>query len=358
MGCLPSRLMDTPADTSAKDGVASSSVTGGEASAAVGNDGSFPTLGITTQVLERLLRDPRFEQGMTTTDVCHAIVQPDTRAGGTSYATMLQSEASATGSSADVGPAAVFVSHAWSYDFVRLVDAVSFYATEVASETPGPVYLWLDVLVVDQNNASVQPHDWWSSTCERAGQAAVAAHELHDGGCPLKPHTTFTPGHAVYHNIAAMGHVAAVVMPYDSPVNLRRAWVSCSGGAGWVSVTFLLQFLCLGDAQFGPARRYCGSCSAPSRRQIAPSRSSSRLMTTPASENDWAAIWPTCSVGTFKELSGLICLLSVHRIGLSARSAPYRPACPLDTRQCTTSPVPHSCPHLPTRKLDRRHQGD
>lgn len=154
-------------------------------------------LGVSTAAMARILQDPRFKSGMTTTDVCMTIIKPDTAAAGSSYAAMLRrDDARDANYHPLVGPATVFISHAWAYSFERLVDAVSFFATEAAgdaADTKTPVKVWLDLMVVDQNNAIVQPHDWWSSTFKT--------------------------------NIQKMGHVAAVMLPFDAPLNLTRAWV-------------------------------------------------------------------------------------------------------------------------------------
>ncbi|XRB00898.1 kinesin light chain 3 [Pycnococcus provasolii] len=116
---------------------------------------------------------------MTTNDVCFGIVKPATEQVKTSYADMLAST-----EPREVKAATVFVSHAWKYTFVNVVDALSSLSENA--------FVWFDVFTVNQHASSQVPPDWWFTTFKVA--------------------------------VASIGHTVLILMPWDDPIPLTRAW--------------------------------------------------------------------------------------------------------------------------------------
>ena len=86
---------------------------------------SFPSLGVKLVHLRRFVENcgGRQElQGLTTTDVRDNFIIPMTLVENNSYCEMLQST-----SPEEVGEANVFVSHAWKYTFLEVVDLLENY---------------------------------------------------------------------------------------------------------------------------------------------------------------------------------------------------------------------------------------
>ena len=121
--------------------------------------------------------------GLATKDVVEQHIKPMTKS--LSYVEAHQREAF-------VGPATHFVSHVWGYDFRRMLEAV--LELEGSEAEPDSVFVWLDVLSVNQHKASDNAYDkdWWSSTFKRA--------------------------------IGAFGRTVLVMMPWEDPAPLKRSW--------------------------------------------------------------------------------------------------------------------------------------
>lgn len=107
---------------------------------------------------------------------------------------------SASGSPPLVGLANVFVSHAWSKNFTRLVETVDATLSAEAADAgkeldPDGVFLWVDIFTVLQNRLPSQklPDSvWWAKTFREA--------------------------------VASFGTTLVVMDPWFSPVCVTRAW--------------------------------------------------------------------------------------------------------------------------------------
>jgi hypothetical protein len=84
---------------------------------------------------------------MTTADVCWKYLLPLTAARHESYIDQQRRE----GPPLSVGKATVFISHAWSFEFLSLVDA-----------------LWFDLFTNNQHLAPELPFEWWCGTFKPA----------------------------------------------------------------------------------------------------------------------------------------------------------------------------------------------
>ena len=134
----------------------------------------------------------RFDQ-LTTAQVVEQVIKRDTLERSCTYAELLLARhdaSAAPASRAPVGRANAFVSHAWSYRFVELVDALltHFEGTDGA----GDAYLWLDIFVGSQHKAPNLPSRWWTETFRGA--------------------------------VCAVGRTVLVLQPWNAPEPLTRSW--------------------------------------------------------------------------------------------------------------------------------------
>jgi tetratricopeptide (TPR) repeat protein len=87
-----------------------------------------------------------------------------------------------------VATAGVFLSHAWTYEFLDVVDATERH---FAGKGKDP-YVWFDIFSVSQHKSDVRSFHWWQSTFLNA--------------------------------VGAMGQVVMVMLPWKSPTALTRVW--------------------------------------------------------------------------------------------------------------------------------------
>lgn len=173
MGCLPSTAVP-PRNSTARD--------------------VDESIGVTLEVLTELRaqaenlekhhgprrRDgTRREEGhpLTTADVILEIILPATQDTQSSYAALLPPK--------QTGRASAFVSHAWSYHFVDLVDAIA------AANLTG-AFFWLDITVLNQHAENKNDSQWLR--------------------------TTFTD------RVSSIGRTLLVLAPWRAPIALSRAW--------------------------------------------------------------------------------------------------------------------------------------
>ena len=119
---------------------------------------------------------------MTTFDVVQAYIRPLTEASKSSYCTHAHSN-----SQDGVGAAEVFISHAWSYNFIDLIEAVLHYFASAPKK-----FLWIDVFSVNQHIQTNHDFQWWSLTFKDA--------------------------------IKNFGQVVMVISPWENPKPFTRAW--------------------------------------------------------------------------------------------------------------------------------------
>jgi tetratricopeptide (TPR) repeat protein len=81
----------------------------------------------------------------------------------------------------------VFISHAWKYEFLKVVDILKHHFTNRPS-----VVIWFDLFSNNQHEATGLEYGWWATTFRSA--------------------------------ISEFGHTVMVLMPWDDPIPLKRAW--------------------------------------------------------------------------------------------------------------------------------------
>ncbi|KAJ3300743.1 Kinesin light chain 3 [Borealophlyctis nickersoniae] len=119
--------------------------------------------------------------GWTTTAVCKKVVKPRTKKSVCDHLVEEDSPA--------VGRATWFISHAWKYEFLDIVDAVKHHFHE--SSTPD-VIVWFDLFSNSQHDTAEKPFTWWTGTFTNA--------------------------------ISELGSVLMILHPWNNPITLKRAW--------------------------------------------------------------------------------------------------------------------------------------
>ena len=184
-----------------------------------------PTTGISLDGLLHMveLLGPRLTAETTTSDVCHAFIKPMTTPagwadeatltdaaqrwykhsyvhgasgerrseppGGTRSLCVLWSAEAATAHM--VGAPTHFLSHAWTYKFLNLVEALRSFVASRPEGSP-PVFFWFDVFAIDEHATQSLPREWWGSTFKEA--------------------------------IRLIGQTVMMISPWSEPLPLRRAW--------------------------------------------------------------------------------------------------------------------------------------
>lgn len=173
-----------------------------------GEDEDFPKKGVKISVFQSFVNDyrgksfacfvnqfdnkegtikKRFEE-MTTTDVCNHVMKPLLAELKCSYCEYLEKSQRCNLLGGNlVGTGSVFISHAWKYKFLDVVDAIEqhFYGQQ-------DVFIWFDLFSNNQIVAPKLDFTWWSNTFKTA--------------------------------IQSFGHLVVVISPWQSPIPLTRAW--------------------------------------------------------------------------------------------------------------------------------------
>ena len=90
-----------------------------------------------------------------------------------------------------VGRPTIFLSHAWLYLILTVLDALELFVAALPEGAPDP-FFWFDCFSLDQHAQSGQGPEWWRGTFLRA--------------------------------IGEIGHTVMVLSPWDNPIPLTRAW--------------------------------------------------------------------------------------------------------------------------------------
>ena len=122
-------------------------------------------------------------KGKTTTNVCEDIVKSLTKQYECSLCDLLK----ALNHSAYVEKADVFVSHAWKYTFLDVVDILEHHF-----EGNPDVVIWFDLFCNNQHQTTELNFDWWAGTFKTA--------------------------------IKDFNHTVMILMPWRDPIPLQRCW--------------------------------------------------------------------------------------------------------------------------------------
>lgn len=149
------------------------------------HDGSneMPLQGVSLKYIQKWCKENSVGQEETAHDI---IKRVKAMCDGSFCDALLQIKPSARKEKAEY-----FVSHAWSYRFLNLIDALENHRRK---DKKKDLFVWIDLFVVNQHNAANQEYDfeWWQNT-------------FHQG-------------------INEMGHTLLVLSPWDNPIPLTRCW--------------------------------------------------------------------------------------------------------------------------------------
>lgn len=141
-----------------------------------------------------VLPTPALFESLTTAQVVSHVIKPLTvvnENSGCSYVELLlAADANSGGAALFAADATVFVSHAWSNNFVAMAEAV-LDALEGKADS-NRVYLWNDIFVVNQHRANDLQQAWWVNSFAKA--------------------------------VAIIGRTLLVADPYAEPEPLKRSW--------------------------------------------------------------------------------------------------------------------------------------
>ena len=186
----------------------------------------FPNVGISLEGLELILSlfSAQISEDTTTSDMCHAIIKPQTAPPGwvcepelinaekrwynhryvnvadpsitadqapPGTRSFLQKLAADPQTAHFVGVPTVFLSHAWTYKFRNVITAIRNYVEALPARAPQP-FFWFDCLSIDEHATQSLTQEWWSTTFQDA--------------------------------IRDIGATLMVLSPWDNPLPLTRAW--------------------------------------------------------------------------------------------------------------------------------------
>ena len=145
----------------------------------------FPKAGIAVSFLEEFIVQhggrTRFT-GLTTSQVCDDILKPVTFTAQASYCEYMELQ-----SHPKVATATVFVSHAWLFKFLDVVNALEYHF-RASMET----IVWFDLFSNNQHRAVSLDFDWWCGTFMSA--------------------------------IEEFGNTLMILAPASNPIPLTRGW--------------------------------------------------------------------------------------------------------------------------------------
>ena len=145
----------------------------------------FPKEGIKLAALDIFINEcggRSMLEGLSTTDVNNLYQKPLTIHIKSSYCEYLK-----TRDSNSVGVAQVFISHAWKYVFLDVVDTLQYHFRDSPD-----IIIWFDVFSNNQHSAPDLDFHWWSTTFKSA--------------------------------IEQLNHTVLILSPWNNPIPLTRAW--------------------------------------------------------------------------------------------------------------------------------------
>ncbi|ORY50598.1 TPR-like protein [Rhizoclosmatium globosum] len=129
-------------------------------------------------------------EGMTTQDVCTKFVKTQTEASKLSWCADLYLSNDPNLES-QVHDANYFISHAWKYKFLDVVDALAQFVDSNKLD-PELTIVWFDLLSNSQHNTGTKDFTWWTTVFRNA--------------------------------IQKIGSVVLIMQPWVDPIPLTRAW--------------------------------------------------------------------------------------------------------------------------------------
>ena len=117
---------------------------------------SFPNEGVRLSVFRELLDEYQGKlTDLTTSEVCAQVIMPKTSEGQLSYVEFLKKHQNGS-----VQIANVFISHAWKFVFLEVVNAILYHFRDEEDT----VVVWFDLFSNNQHKAPDNDFVWWSNT--------------------------------------------------------------------------------------------------------------------------------------------------------------------------------------------------
>ncbi len=150
-----------------------------------------PTLGVKVRFLQEFLTacptGDNSVQNYSTSDVCNKVIKPFTKPYNLSLCEILRQSKHPS-----IGPATVFISHAWLSSFTSLVTALENHFTAKLD-----TFVWIDIFSLNQNSLEAQ-----------AAPEGGGEEWLNSMGDMIK----------------RIGHTVSVLVRFQDPIPLRRTW--------------------------------------------------------------------------------------------------------------------------------------
>ena len=128
------------------------------------------------------------EYSQASNPACRQPAAPD---GTYSYCEYLKRKQQETAGEVLVSDPTVFFSHAWSFPFKHVLNAMEAFVERQPDGSP-PVYFWFDVFSIDQHSGQKKTQTWWRDTFETG--------------------------------IGRIGRTVMMLSPWDNPITLTRSW--------------------------------------------------------------------------------------------------------------------------------------
>ena len=153
------------------------------------------SVGVGCDLLKALYREVlqfnrRHRCSLTTAQVCEQFILPRTAQSRCAYYQLFLSHCS--NGRPWIAPATVFVSHAWKYPFVAVAQVLLSFSRELVESGKAQPYFWFDLFTNNQHDSAALPQEWWATTFRK--------------------------------QIGSIGTTLLVLMPWNDPLPLRRAW--------------------------------------------------------------------------------------------------------------------------------------
>eukprot|EP00298_Acanthocystis_sp_HF-20_P017118 c21670_g1_i1.p1 GENE.c21670_g1_i1~~c21670_g1_i1.p1 ORF type:complete len:777 (+),score=247.00 c21670_g1_i1:165-2495(+) len=156
---------------------------------------SFPFLGVRLSVLQDILNHQSFNANMKTSDVCSNIIKPSTQELQCSYSELIQIQQLDQNTNQKVGPANIFVSHAWQSKFEDTVKSLEVFINDSNNKTKlnqDTAYFWFDFTCINQHDGPINHHEWLDTI--------------------------------LLSGIKVIGRVILILPGWDNPIPLERSW--------------------------------------------------------------------------------------------------------------------------------------
>eukprot|EP00937_MAST-01D_sp_MAST-1D-sp2_P001009 g1009.t1 len=173
----------------------------------------LPLNGASLALLKQVAEEFSIGRDTTAADVCARHVKPTTAAARTSLVALLQCAQHASRVAAPwVGAPTIFISYAWSYPYLTLLDIVEQYEAEFPPPKGTTNYYFLDQFSLNQHKFVETVAPSHSATPCPAGGAESQQQMQQELVSALKS------------QMLKSGHVLMCLWPWHKPVPLQRAW--------------------------------------------------------------------------------------------------------------------------------------